>query len=62
MNKHLGFEEGAPRTRKSRGLGAFGCGCVYDWSDDPAGERDERARVAVDDLVAAILEDQGGAS
>jgi hypothetical protein len=62
MNKHVDLEEGARQTRKSRGLAAFGCGCVIDWSDDPPLKREAHARGAVDGLVAAILEDQGGAS
>ena len=43
-------------------LRAFGCGCFDDWSDEPPGEREQRARGAVAALVSTILESQRGDS
>lgn len=60
MNNHHEIQAPSRRERSVRVLRAFGCGCFDDWSDDPPGEREQRARGAVAALVSTILE-HGGA-
>jgi hypothetical protein len=60
MNNHHELQAHSRLEPSVRVLRALGCGCFDDWSDDPQGEREQRARGAVAALVSTILE-YGGA-
>lgn len=61
MKKHQEIPVATRQEHSARVLRAFGCGCFDDWSDEPPGEREQRARGAVTTLVTTILEHRGAA-
>jgi hypothetical protein len=62
MNKQSEPQTPSRQERSVIVLRAFGYGCFDDWSDEPPGEREQRARGAVAALVSTILDSQRGGS